>query len=244
MDLINSFAVKIQRQWRAYLFRKRFKQLLRRTSLERRVEENQPAFELKFDNSKIKRLVRFEEEDISSGTTLYDKGKYASISTIREIKSTDRNQSEQAAKTKCKKALGLSKSSVSTPRQKSNRTPREESSIADQLSRSLERPLSCVDSKEASREQEDRRASFNTFEERRYAENRRHSTGELPLLRATEKQLQIGKAYELRIDASEQVVRGKGEGGARTVASKMQTEANIAFRKGSSIDKMVHKCRK
>lgn len=76
MSIINGFATKIQRQWRAYYFRKSFCKFLTILKEQREKSAQNEFFELKFNNEKIKRLVQFEEEEISSGTTLYDKQKY------------------------------------------------------------------------------------------------------------------------------------------------------------------------
>lgn len=65
-------------------------------------------------------------------------------------------------------------------------------------------------------------------------ENRRHSTGELPPKRSvSEKQLQIGKAYEIVIEQA----GSKRRQGAESSPSRRsyENEGNLAFKKGSSM---------
>ena len=65
MMIISSFATKIQRQWKVYVFRKKVNEFLSKIKQEEMSEEEiklEPKsnfFELKFDNTKIKRLVHF-----------------------------------------------------------------------------------------------------------------------------------------------------------------------------------------
>lgn len=83
MKIINSFATKIQRQWRAYSFRKHLFEFMALMKAERKKEAQSELSFLSLRNHRVEQVARFEEEEISSGTTLYDRQKYDSFSSYK-----------------------------------------------------------------------------------------------------------------------------------------------------------------
>lgn len=163
MNIINSFATKIQRQWRVYIFRKHWKEAFGKDSKVKRENENEVSG-LRFKNEKILQLVQLEEE-ISSGSMLYDRQKYDSFSSYKESNHSEKEKEEVSARSQSQKSLKASKSSSITPRsqnQSSSKiiTPRNLIST-DKQSKSIEKPQPL---KEDDLSKEARRASFNAIE--------------------------------------------------------------------------------